>query len=271
MYWVVGDSIDTMQEKAPFLLEVGGHFITDNAYCTDRQNSDNYLLLYTLSGTGSLQYEGKKYSLNAGKLFLIDCSRHQIYRTQGDRWEFLWVHFRALSDGQYVNTLIERAGPVFDCTADGMEARFWEILHLLQRGAPHWVHEGFGMLSKLLVLLYRKAAPWDGYAGLSPETAQVLELVETQFAKGLSLDVFAAAVSRSKYYLCHKFKQETGISIYAYLTMFRIMRAKMLLRTTNLPVQAIAEQTGFDSTSNFIRAFSQAESVTPARYRKQWQ
>ena len=62
-----------------------------------------------------------------------------------------------------------------------------------------------------------------------------------------------------------------GISIYAYLTLFRMTRAQMLLRTTNLPVQDIAEQVGFDSVSNFIHTFAQSAGCTPARYRKQWQ
>ena len=270
MFWIVGDSLDVVQENAPFLLDVGGHFITDNTYCTERQHTDSYLLLYTLDGTGSLQYEGKTYPLNAGKLFLIDCRKHQIYRTEGECWEFLWVHFRAGADRQYVDTLLTRAGPVFDCMGDEIEKMFWGILHLLQNGVQHWVHEGFCMLANLLALLYRKSASDMVCPVLSPDTARVLDVIKTQFSQALTLDTLAMAVNRSKYYLCHKFKKEMGIGIYAYLTMFRLTRAKLLLRTTDLPVQVIAEQVGFESASNFIHAFSQSELVTPARYRKQW-
>lgn len=271
MYWVVGRPTMGAQENAPLTLEVGGHFIADGNYCTDRQNSDNYLLLYTMDGMGSLQYDGKTYILDAGKLFLIDCNRHQIYRTQGERWEFLWVHFRALGDGWYVNTLIQRAGPVFDCTADGMEERFWGMLRLLEHGAPNLVHDGFYRLAEILTLLYQQTEYVAHQPNVSPETARILTVIEQQFAQPLRLDNLASLVNRSKYYLCHNFKREMGISIYAYLTLFRMTRAQMLLRTTNLPVQDIANQVGFDSVSNFIHTFAQSVGCTPARYRKQWQ
>lgn len=271
MYRIVGRPSVDVQGNAPFVLEVGGHFITDHTYCTDRQNLNNYLLLYTIDGLGSLQYEGACYDLDAGTLFFINCNHHQVYQTKGNSWEFIWVHFRAVPDGTYVDTLINRAGPVFHCAGNEVQNLMWEMLQLLEASLPHMVHDGFAKLSRLLAELYRQAEQSVQKPAVSDETMRIVKMIEQQFSSPLGLDTLAAAVNRSKYYLCHTFKHEMGISIYAYLTLFRVMRGKLLLRTTNLPVQDIAEQVGFGSAGNFIRAFSQYELVTPSRYRRQWQ
>lgn len=53
-----------------------------------------------------------------------------------------------------------------------------------------------------------------------------------------------------------------------YTIGVKISNAMTLLRSTDLPVAAVARQTGFASTSYFIRTFDTIVGSTPAQYRK---
>lgn len=53
-----------------------------------------------------------------------------------------------------------------------------------------------------------------------------------------------------------------------YVTRRRIQRAKELLMTTNLPINDIAEESGYKTAKYFIKIFRELEGMTPSAYRK---
>ncbi len=65
------------------------------------------------------------------------------------------------------------------------------------------------------------------------------------------------------------FMRTIGVSPNVYLTALRIQQAKLLLRTSNLPVAEIAESVGYKDHFYFSRVFKKETGVPPSRYRKQ--
>ena len=65
-----------------------------------------------------------------------------------------------------------------------------------------------------------------------------------------------------------KFRVLTGVSPTEYLISLRIEKAENLLKTTDLPVYAIAEACGFDNINYFIKTFRRFRHVTPAKFRR---
>ena len=127
------------------------------------------------------------------------------------------------------------------------------------------------ILAQLLGMLYKAGEQKNRDSRISESADTVLRIIEKRYPEKLTLDSIARTAGQSKFYLAHRFKAEMGMTIYGYLTLFRISKSKVLLQNTNLPVSAIAEQVGFSGTSNFIRTFSACEAMTPHQYRKQWQ
>lgn len=72
----------------------------------------------------------------------------------------------------------------------------------------------------------------------------------------------------SKYYLCHSFKEVTGLSVMAFLNMTRVLRACVLLRDSDMPMPQIAKAVGFSSVPHFTDVFKRIEDVTPHEYRR---
>ena len=234
-----------------------------------------YLLLYTMEGEGLLVYGGKEHRLSKGRFFLIDCMYYQIYATAGNYWKFCWIHFRAKELKGYVDELYQKYGPVFvPDNPEWTERRICEINSLFQGYHPAAKYRVVGMLTDLFSMLYAQYAQADSIDGseqISEDSVMVMNLMEETYKRKISLDEIASKVGRSKYYLAHQFKRDTGMSIYAYLTLLRISKSKVLLQNTNIQVAEIAEEVGFNSASNFIRTFAEYEGITPNQYRKQWQ
>lgn len=68
-------------------------------------------------------------------------------------------------------------------------------------------------------------------------------------------------------YISRIFKASYGISPIRYQLLFRLSKAKELLRYTNISIGAIAEQLGFSTQQDFCRAFQRIEGVSPSVFR----
>ena len=85
-----------------FYMQEAGYFKTMPPYFTERENLNSFLILYTISGQGVLQYQSKEYTLSAGQCFFIHCKNHHLYYAlKGPQWEFLWLHFYGSSSLGY--------------------------------------------------------------------------------------------------------------------------------------------------------------------------
>ena len=67
-----------------------------------------------------------------------------------------------------------------------------------------------------------------------------------------------------------RFQQATGMSPLQYVHTLRLEQAKQLLETTELSVDAIANECGYEDAGFFIRLFRREVNLTPAQYRKRF-
>lgn len=91
--------------------------------------------------------------------------------------------------------------------------------------------------------------------------------INENIAESTSLSVFASEYGYSTTYLGKIFHKFTGVSFSQYLLNARINQAKLLLRTSDLPISTIAEQLGYYDTSHFIKQFKQIVGRSPNVYR----
>jgi AraC-like DNA-binding protein len=77
----------------------------------------------------------------------------------------------------------------------------------------------------------------------------------------------AARAHLSKYYFCKTFKKSTGMTFTEYLSRLRIENAKKELDDPRLAVTAVSDRAGFNSISQFNRAFRRYEGRSPTAYR----
>jgi AraC-like DNA-binding protein len=98
--------------------------------------------------------------------------------------------------------------------------------------------------------------------------APVLEAIINNYAEPLSMASLAAKVSLSVSQFERRFKKRFQTTPRKYLTNVRINAACQLLSSTDLPIAAIAVQTGFYDQSHLSKQFTKVKGSTPAQYRR---
>ncbi len=95
----------------------------------------------------------------------------------------------------------------------------------------------------------------------------VIQFMEANLSRVLSLDELADAVNLSPSRLSHVFKAETGLSPAQYWKTRRLRQAAKLLAHTFLRVQEITQAVGIHDESHFHRDFKKTYGLTPLQFR----
>jgi len=118
-------------------------------------------------------------------------------------------------------------------------------------------------------------------AGSEPsERQQHPDLVFVNAVKQLILDnlgdlpnlsEIARSVGTYREKLTLMFREQTGMTVFAFIREARIARGVELLQQTDIDVQDIALLIGFHNAGNFATAFRERMGMTPSAYRQRLQ
>lgn len=82
------------------------------------------------------------------------------------------------------------------------------------------------------------------------------------------LDSLSRALSMSRRTLTRHFHKATGMSLGEWLTAERLQRSQLLLETTGISIECVAEKAGFDSPVSFRQRFKSRFGVSPSEWRR---
>ena len=94
---------------------------------------------------------------------------------------------------------------------------------------------------------------------------KAIGFMETNYYADVSVATLAAEVGLERSYFSTLFKNETGMSPYAYLTKLRIRKAKSLMKEESFSIGEIAFAVGIDP-QNFARIFKRETGKSPKEY-----
>lgn len=97
---------------------------------------------------------------------------------------------------------------------------------------------------------------------------KILNYIDRNVRKGLSLDEAAEYASMSSCYFSKFFKKLTGQNYIAYVTDGKIELAKQMLLDTDMPVINISYELSYGETNYFSKAFKRKVGVTPTEFRE---
>ena len=93
------------------------------------------------------------------------------------------------------------------------------------------------------------------------------DYVDLHYSEDISRNSLSDIFYLDPDYASKLFKKETGISFKNYIINKRIEVAKNLLRTTDLPINTVADNVGYGNYSYFTRLFKKVTDMTPIEYR----
>ncbi|MCE3011701.1 MAG: AraC family transcriptional regulator [Proteobacteria bacterium] len=124
------------------------------------------------------------------------------------------------------------------------------------------------ILRRLVEQQAEKGESWS-QAHQDPGLRLALECMHKDITHPWSLDELASKAGMSRAHFAQKFKKSMGETPLHYLTLLRIQAARELLSTTQLSLESIAVQVGYQDPFGFSKAFKRLTGESPRDFRKQ--
>ena len=98
--------------------------------------------------------------------------------------------------------------------------------------------------------------------------SEAISYIDQNLANKITLSEIANIACMSPSHFSATFKKFNGISPWDYITIKRVEKAIVLLKTTDLSKLEIATRCGFSGHSNFYKIFAKVTGKTPNEYSK---
>ncbi|MEM6348851.1 MAG: AraC family transcriptional regulator [Bacteroidota bacterium] len=118
------------------------------------------------------------------------------------------------------------------------------------------------------MLSQRSQFQTQGKAADSQRINSCIDFILSQLKQPLSVNLMADRLHMVPQSFCRWFKQQTGTSFITFVNQSRIQSACQYLLNTDLPIQSIAFEVGFENVSHFNRTFKKLQGVSPGVYRR---
>ncbi|MCQ6557730.1 AraC family transcriptional regulator [Paenibacillus mendelii] len=139
---------------------------------------------------------------------------------------------------------------------------------------PGFVPRLYGLFIELAVMLERQLA---GDAGKSADHSfaasdsldEAIRYIDRLIMEPITASTIASAFQMSERHFHRVFKRQMGMTFTTYIQNKRIEKSCRLLLTTQLPIQDIAQQVGYQDKKFFLSVFKKKTGLAPRDYRRQ--
>lgn len=170
------------------------------------------------------------------------------------------------NNGELIEKLAEREGGAGD--------RFRELYDEL----PSIDRETLLDIGRILSHYFRILTESEGAEAVrrlreeeQPKTVpeRICRYISTRYMQNITPGSICRELFLNPSYVSRCFRSAVGMTMTEYLQRERIGNAKRLLKNSNLPVNRIAVNVGFEDANYFSRIFRRSEGVTPEEWRKE--
>jgi len=254
-------------------VEEVGEFFFDGRHYTYRGELESFhIVLSYLNTEGTVEYRGQLHDFpGKGELLFLNCLDGYKITTNGES-HVTFIHFWG-AELKYYHDLfykLNNNSPLVKKYSECVHENLHRLISLYKK--PNDLFADIlaeALIMEMLASVIRLVTP-SAIENYSPYVQSMLDMICTDYACPLTLERMAEKIHVSKYHLHRIFKKETGLSPNAYLQLYRIKKAKELLRNTDLPQEAICDATGLYDSSYMNKLFRLYEHQTPSEYRRKW-
>lgn len=245
-------TVDTLQQKA-----------------LQNRSHHRFVLALDLKTKGHIHVDNLALPLTPGQaLLILPYQFHHFGQLASPELEWLFCTFE-LEPRTFLEPLRNRVVDIGKKT----QRAYDELLKEWHQ--PHEELQSEQLQAVLLrLLLSLKQDRQRSATDLPPEPEDSLlrtinRLMSEWRGRQVSTTDFADALGLSASRLRAVFKETAGVSLGRYILNYRLNRAMALLRTTDLPIAEVAEETGFGSPQAFSRIFKKKIGQSPRDYRRE--
>ncbi|OAS89265.1 MULTISPECIES: AraC family transcriptional regulator [Metabacillus] len=256
--------------------------VMPNHYNTLLHKHSFFEVCFVVDGEGEYIDNNSTYKLQKNTLFLSRPNvLHQIKSEDG---LFLLYIGLELIESESNDKWLKIMEQIEECTEIIIDVEerasfslLWESLlsQASQNDHPFFEEILMNIANSLILSLLERFSPMDADSSnqnisneeTSPILMQAKLYIQDNLSDTLKLSDIAKHLHISSRHLSRLFVKELGVSYSEYVKKERIQKSAMLLKTTNLSIKEISEQTGFKNVHYFTRVFSATVRNPPGNFR----
>lgn len=234
-----------------------------------------YILLFITDGTGHITFPSHTFTLEKGQALLIfpDQEHYNISSDSNAPLTFMWIVF----SGSQSSSLLEHTSfsvqyPVcgLHVPLEHIEQIFLDLLNVTGSSLSSEIQKT-GYLYRLLSLLTAShhVSQSKGTSHAYPSRTYAIyakEYIKNNYSHTNIIDI-ASHIGIDRSYLHHVFKKYFHLSPQEYLITCRLEEAEILLKETDLSIQQIAHEVGYEDPLQFSKIFKKYYGQSPKCYR----
>lgn len=253
-------------QKVPLSIECFGITFPNPNFHICRKDSTYFILEYIISGKGYLIVDGKKHTLQANDVYLLEPgSSHEYFADKDDPYKKIWINFRSDVFFMLLNEYDLKQTYVFHDT-DIME----EMSNIVALEKVSVYNDRiYKAASKYLFAIFMKLAETKQVVMQGSSIAQqILAELDNAIDSNVSIDDICDKMQISRSKMIREFKKHYNTTPHAYLLDRKISFAKMLLQNSRHSIKSISTHLCFASEKYFASIFKDKTGMSPSQYRK---
>ncbi len=277
---------DTRMLSGDFPFEINEILLKKSDNCEDSFHWHNFCeITYVENGTGKYFVNGKQYELNEGDLIIFNNTEPHGWLVESETMNLLVMIFSLdLVSGlnsDYLKPFIER-GSNFRNKLNSEDSFSYDIYQMMKEIFTEYKNavRGYKLLIvadvlRILTFLIRyyqkevkisnKVENLDEKKNTMKRLEKAFHYINTHYTDKITLNEVASSVYMSDNYFSAYFKKVANCSFIDYVTELRLKKANELMKTSELNMNEIAMESGFNNMSNFYRMYKKHMGELPHR------
>jgi AraC-like DNA-binding protein len=232
------------------------------------RGAEQAIVMVCTEGQGWCEMRGARHAVTPGNVAIIPPGEPHSYGADPHHpWTIWWAHIV----GHDVPELLRATG----CTANAPTVKVADVfalsglveraLEMMERDvSPNSLLGASGAIWHLLALI---PVNRRGNKDAPDPIRQVVKFLQDHVGQRYSVAELAEMAMMSPSHFAALFRRAVGTGVLQYQTSLRMIKARVLLDSTDLPIGSIARHTGYPDAFYFSRQFHATHGLSPTEYR----
>ncbi|WP_275556380.1 arabinose operon transcriptional regulator AraC, partial [Mixta sp. Marseille-Q2659] len=247
-------------------------------FCIDRPHGmKGYIINLTIKGRGRVFDGEAAFDCEPGEMLLFQPKTPHYYgrAPESDCWYHRWIYFRPRAYWHdWLRWQDETNGVGRLRLPESLRGEFDRLFASIEQthnSGRRFAEELAMNLLERLLLRAVEEDPRSHQQIRDPRIIEACQYVTSNLAGELKIEAVAKHVCLSPSRLAHLFREQMGVNLLRWREDQRVIRAKLLLQTTQEPIASIGREVGYDDQLYFSRVFRKRVGVSPSDFRRRSQ
>ena len=256
-----------------YITDIGYYPKAEFHYRERQTGSDQHILIYCMEGCGKARVSHDEFEVQPGEYIVIPAKASHYYSADEDNpWTIYWLHFKGTNANDIIDFFQKKNSGYkgYISYNDQSISFFNEMYGQLERGysMDNLLYSNMCLWHYFSTFMFNDKYISQGSALKKDEIDNVIDFLRSNINQALTIDQIAASVNLSISHFSYLFKKKTGFTAIEYFNHLKIQKACQYILFSNMRINEIALELGFNDPSYFTRLFTKTMNVSPNQYRE---